>query len=509
MITRMLAPLGVGLGLSCGVFFTLAAHAAQSASPVASSASAAAHQHPPFPPDASVRQTATVDGRVLRYTATQGSLPMRDEKGMVIAEVTYTAYTLDGAPPQTRPVTFAMNGGPGAPAIYLNLGAIGPKRLDFGEDGNSASDSPLTTNNPNTWLDFTDLVFVDPVDTGFSRSLLPRDEAAKRFYTVKADIEDVAATLYDWLLKHGRMSSPKYYVGESYSGFRGPKLARYLLSRHGISFQALVLVNPYLDGIARQDTSFSPMYWATLLPSYAAANLERQGKPLNRRALAEVEHYARGEYIVDLVRGATDPAALDRIVTKVSAYTGLPAEFVRSRGGRIHPTSYAREVHRVDARVGSLYDPDITSADPFPWSDAQFNIVNDPLLARIIAPAGQAMADTITRELGWKFGGRYNPLNFDVSAKWDNGRGIAFIESVSDLRQSLAADSRLRIVIAHGFSDLVTPYFETQLMLDQIPTSAGRERVSLTTYAGGHMFYDRVDSNAAFRRDIMQLYGAR
>jgi carboxypeptidase C (cathepsin A) len=465
-----------------------------------------AHEHPPFPPDASTKQTMAVGGRVLRYTAAQGSLPIRDAKGTVIAEVTYTAYTLDGAPPQDRPVTFAMNGGPGAPAIYLNLGAIGPKRLEFGENGNSPSDSPVPKSNPNTWLDFTDLVFVDPVDTGFSRSLLPPDETAKRFYAVKADIEDVSATLYDWLLKHGRMSSPKYYVGESYSGFRGPKIANYLLSRHGISFKALVLVNPYLNGLSQQDTAFSPMYWAMLLPSYAAVNLERQGRTLDRRVLADVESYARSEYIVDLVRGATDPAALDRIVQKVSGYTGLSADFVRRYAGRVHPFSYTRELHRHSGRVGSRYDPSITSADPLPWSDAQPNIASDPLLARIVAPAGQAISDIITREIGWKYLGRYNPLNYDVAMKWENGVRIAFIESVSDLRQAIAADSKLRVVIAHGFADLVTPYFATQLILDQIPQSAGRDQVSITTYPGGHMFYDRASSNAAFRNDVLQLY---
>ena len=119
------------------------------------------------------------------------------------------------------------------------------------------------------------------------------------------------------------------------------------------------------------------------------------------------------------------------------------------------------------------------------------------------------MADTITREIGWKYPGRYNPLNYDVAMKWENGVRIAFIESVSDLRQAIAADSKLRIVIAHGFADLVTPYFATQLILDQIPQAAGRDQVSITTYPGGHMFYDRPNSNAAFRSDVLQLYGAR
>ena len=176
---------------------------------------------PPFPADAHAQQTAQIDGRTLKYTATVGSLPVRDAKGNVVAEVMFTAYTMDGG--RDRPVTFALNGGPGASSVYLNLGAIGPKRVAFGVEGNNPSDPATLHDNPGSWLPFTDLVFIDPVGTGFSRALVDDKKATELFYSTDADIQYLSRIIYDWLVKNGRLQSPKYLVGESYGGFRGPR----------------------------------------------------------------------------------------------------------------------------------------------------------------------------------------------------------------------------------------------------------------------------------------------
>ena len=172
----------------------------------------------------------------MAYTATVGSLPVRDEHGKRIADVVYTAYVAEG-PGAGRPVTFAFNGGPGAASCYLNLGAIGPKRVQFGANGDSPSDPAALRDNAGSWIDFTDLVFIDPVGTGFSRSLLNEDETKKRFYAVQPDIEYLSRIVYDWLLKNGRLQSPKYVVGESYGGFRGPRITHYLQTKLGVGGQ--------------------------------------------------------------------------------------------------------------------------------------------------------------------------------------------------------------------------------------------------------------------------------
>jgi carboxypeptidase C (cathepsin A) len=460
---------------------------------------------PAFPADASVKQVTHVAGKTLNYTATVGSLPVRDEKGKKIAEVVFTAYTLDGPRDPNRPVTFAFNGGPGAASVYLNLGAIGPKRVQFGADGDSPSAPPTLTDNPSTWLDFTDLVFIDPVGTGFSRSLVSDDEAKKRFYAVKPDIEYLSRIVYDWLLKNGRMASPKYVVGESYGGFRGPRITHYLQTQLGVGVNGMVLVSPLLDDSTRRGGDVSPLPWMINLPSIAAANLERKGQ-LTPERMAEVEAYTRGEYMLDLVKGRSDPAAVDRVTTKVTALTGLDPVFVRRAGGRLETQAYLREVYRSEGKLGSRYDSNVTAYDPYPWASDQRT--NDPILDSIIAPTTSAVVDFTTRVVGWKVDGRYNALSNDVNRLWDRGRGPD-TESVTDLRQAIAVDPKLKVLIVHGYDDLSCPYFASRLIVDQIPVMGDPERVRLSVYPGGHMFYSRPDSGAALRRDVAAVFGAR
>ena len=167
-----------------------------------------------------------------------------------------------------RPVTFALNGGPGASSVYLNLGAIGPKRVQFGAEGDSPSDPATAVDNPGTWLDFTDLVFIDPVGTGFSHSRVDEDEAKKRFYNPKADIEYLSRIIFDWLVKNERLTSRKYLVGESYGGFRGPRITYFLQTRLGVAMNGVVLVSPYLDPAAYTDRELSPLPWMLTLAEH-------------------------------------------------------------------------------------------------------------------------------------------------------------------------------------------------------------------------------------------------
>jgi carboxypeptidase C (cathepsin A) len=461
---------------------------------------------PPFPADASVHQTTVVAGKTLNYTATVGHIDVRGDDGKKIAEVVFNAYVLDGPHDLSRPVTFAFNGGPGAASVYLNLGAIGPKRVQFGTANDHASDTPRLIDNPGTWLDFTDLVFIDPVGTGFSRSLVSKDETKKKFWATKADIEYLSRVVYDWLLKNQRMASPKYLVGESYGGFRGPRLAHYLQTQLGVGITGVTLVSPYLDdATGGGESDISPYPYIENLPSMTAANWERQGKPLNPQTMAEVEDYARGEFATDLMKGARDKAAVDRIVARVTAYTGLDAETVRRAGGRIDSFAFLRDRYRDEGKIGSWYDSNVTAYDPFPWSPQRR--ASDPILDSIIAPTTSAMVDFDTRVVGWKIEARYNALSGEVGAGWENGEGN--IQSVTDLRQALALDPKLKVLIVHGWDDLSCPYFASKLIVAQIPIMGDPDRISVHVYPGGHMFYSRPDSQAALRRDVMALYGAR
>jgi carboxypeptidase C (cathepsin A) len=439
-----------------------------------------------------------LDGKTLHYTVTVGSLPVNDQNKK-IGEVVFTAYTLEG---QDRPVTFALNGGPGAASVYLNLGAIGPKHLEFGMEGDSPSDPTKLTDNPGTWLNFTDLVFIDPVGTGYSRSLVAADETKKQFYSTDADIHYLSRIIYDWLVTNGRMSSRKYLVGESYGGYRGPRITHYLQTQLGVAMNGLVLVSPYLNPSLDDDGDVSPLPWMLTLPSITAAHLERQ-QGLTPEAMADVISYTRGEYASDLLKGRSDPEATPRIVKRVTEMTGLEEEFVRRAGGRLETGAYLREVFRENGKIGSVYDSNVTAYDPFPFAPEQRT--NDPLLESIIAPTTTAMVDFVTRVVGWKTDARYNALSYEVGSQWDFESRALRRGAVPDLRQAVAADPKLRVIIAHGWNDLSCPFMGSVLTVDQMPVMGDATRVAVHEYPGGHMFYSRPSSQAALRQDVQVM----
>jgi len=461
---------------------------------------AAADKEPPLPADAHVAQSMQLDGKTLPYTVTVGTLPAYDKDGKRTGQVVFTSYIVDG---KDRAVTFAMNGGPGAASVFLNLGAIGPKRVRFGNEGESPSDPASLNDNPGTWLGFTDLVFIDPIGTGFSRSLVSADETKKQFYTTDNDIHYLSRAIYDWLLKNGRLGSRKYFVGESYGGYRGPRITHYLLTQLGVALNGVVLVSPYLNPSADENEDISPVPWMLTLPSITAAHLEREHK-LTPEAMAPVIAYTRGEYASDLLRGRSDPEATPRLVKKVTEMTGLEEEFVRRAGGRLETGAYLREVFREKGKLGSIYDSNVTSWDPFPFAPEQRT--NDPLLESIIAPTTTAMVDFVTRVVGWKADAKYNTLSYEVGSQWDFNSPALHRGAVPDLRQAVAADPKLRVLIAHGWNDLSCPFMGSILTVDQMPLMGDPTRVEVHEFPGGHMFYTRQDSLQALKKNVEEMF---
>jgi len=455
---------------------------------------------PPLPAEAHSQQTIVLEGKTLHYTVTIGAFPVRDGDGKVAGEVVITSYVMEGA---NRPVTFAFNGGPGAASVYLNFGAIGPKHLSTGNEGDSPSDPTTLTDNQGTWLDFTDLVFIDPVGTGFSRSLVPEAEAKKLFYSTTPDIQYLSRVIYDWLVKNDRLSSRKYLIGESYGGFRGPRITHYLQSQLGVAMNGVVLVSPYLNPTIENDGDLSPLPWMMTLPSITAAHLERE-KKLTPEAMADVIAYTQGEYATTLLKGRSDEAATQKMIAKVTELTGLDAAFVKFSGGRIDTGAYLREVHREQGKLGSVYDSNVTSFDPFPFAPEQR--ANDPILASIIAPLTTAMVDFVTRTVGWKVDARYNALSYEVGRNWDFDSKDLRNGSVPDLRQAVAADPKLRVMIVHGWNDLSCPFMGSVLTVNQMPLMGDPTRVSVHEFPGGHMFYTRDDSRSALRKDAREMF---
>ncbi len=442
----------------------------------------------PLPADKSVAQTVTVNGKTLHYTATVSTITLTSRDDKPTGVVVLTSYILDGQKPGARPVTFALNGGPGAASVYLNLGAIGPKRVPFGNDGQSASDPATLSDNPGTWLDFTDLVFIDPIGTGFSRSLVDEAETKKLFYAPTPDIEYLSLVIYKWLVKSDRLLDRKYLIGESYGGYRGPRMTHYLQTELGVAMNGLVLVSPYLNP-QFGDGNLSPIPWMVTLPSIAAANYEAHPPtPVDPNYMQKVIAYTKGEYASALIKGNTDPAARDAMIAKVTQLTGLDPVFVKESGGRLETGAYLREVHRAEGKLGSIYDSNVTAPDPFPYAPQQES--NDPILESIIAPTTTAMVDFTTRVVGWKTDARYYALSSDVNRQWDRQTDLRR-GAVADLREAVAADPKLRVLIVHGWNDLSCPFMGSVLTVDQMPIMGDPGRVQVQEFPGGHMFYTR------------------
>jgi carboxypeptidase C (cathepsin A) len=460
---------------------------------------AAAEQHR-LPPDSTTRQTLALPGRTLNFSATAGSIHLFDDKGEPQADIAYTAYQLDGADARTRPVTFVFNGGPGASSAWLQLGAVGPWRLAINAEAASSSASPDLLPNAETWLDFSDLVFIDPVGTGYSRFVASGEEVRKRFFSVDGDVNSIALTIRRWLEKSDRLLSPKFVAGESYGGIRGPKIVRNLQTQQGIGVRGLILLSPVLDFREFAGSSLLQYVWS--LPSMAAVARQAKGA-VTPADMADVERYARGDFVADLLKGLADTEATTRLSDKVAALTGIDQAVSRRLAGRFAVSEFRREFDRRNGRVTGRYDATVSGFDPFP--DSSQSRFGDPSGDPLMAPLTSAAVDLTTRKLNWRPDGSYQVLSGAVTGAWDFGRGQDPAESITQLRQILALDPKLKLLVGHGLFDLATPYFGSRVLLDQLPVYGSPDRVKLVVYPGGHMFYSRDTSRQAFRAEVQAL----
>jgi carboxypeptidase C (cathepsin A) len=429
-------------------------------------------------------------------------IAVRNETGRADAETGLVAFTRK-ADADIRPVAFVIGGGPGTSSAYLNLGALGPSRIAF--EGAASTLRPLTVNDE-SWLAFTDLVFVDPPGTGQGR-LLGGDarshaKTRERVWSVDGDVSLLADAIASWLRKHDRNGSPKVLVGQSYGGLRAPRIAEALHRRHGIAPNGLILVSPILDYGWRYHARSSPLSFLTLLPSFAAARMETEGA-FDPHKLIAVQDYASTGFVDDYLKGLRDSEALRRLIDRVTEITGLPRAVVEAAKGRVDENLFARETARMNGKVTSFYEPGIAGDDPDP--SVPRPDYADPFLAAMKAPLTGAMAELL-RTHGKPPSIPYVVSNDNVFQNWRWSDDHGMPEAVIALRKMLALDSGLRVMVAHGYSDLATPYFESSLILDQLPDFGGR--VVQRNYRGGHMFYGRDDSRMAFRRDAQALFAS-
>jgi len=331
------------------------------------------------------------------------------------------------------------------------------------------------------------------------------EDSRQRSNSLDGDVSSIALVIRRWLEKNDRLLSPKFVAGESYGGIRGPKIVRNLQTQQGVGVKGLILVSPLFDFRDYQGTSL--IQYVASLPSMAAVAREARGEankgPVTRNDLADVERYARGEFLVDLVKGQADSEATTRLADKVAALTGIDQAVSRRLAGRLDIGEFRREFDRRNGKVTGRYDASVEGFDPYP--DSSYHHFGDPSGDPLIAPLTSAAVDLTTRKLNWRPDGSYQLLSESVGRAWDFGRGHNPTESVSQLREILALDPKLKLLVGHGLFDLATPYFGSQIVLDQLPPFANASRVKLAVYPGGHMFYSRDASRQAFRGEVEAL----
>jgi carboxypeptidase C (cathepsin A) len=458
-----------------------------------------------LPSDAVTEHSIAIGKTRLAYTATAGTLAFYDQSGDQSAAVFYTAYVAKDPSSKglgaNRPLTFVFNGGPGAASAFLHLGLVGPRILDLGPDSHDAARAELH-DNPDTWLAFTDLVLVDPIGTGWSRAV--KSDEAKHFWNIASDASAMAKAVALYVAHNDRAASPKYLFGESYGGFRAAKTARALQRDQGIAVSGIVMLSPLLEGWLTFGDDNSALRAALKLPSLAAAELERKNA-FSGEALAAAEKFAMTDYLVTLTGAPPQGATAGAFYQRVAQITGLPLDVVKKAHGFV-ADEFVKSLRSADGKIVSRYDATFAVDDPFP--EQRSSRGNDPILDGVSRAYGGAMAAYARNELGFKTDMTYALLAGDVTGGWDWKGGRLQASAEDDLRVLLAFSPSFRLLIAHGLSDMITPYPMTRYVLDHLPPLDPPGRAQLKLYRGGHMLYLDPQSRKAFSADTAAFYRA-
>jgi carboxypeptidase C (cathepsin A) len=456
-----------------------------------------------LPGDVVSEHSIDTPGGKLAYTATAGTFSLFNQSGERSAAVFYTAYVVKTDSHAARPLTFVFNGGPGAASAFLLLGVVGPRIAQFGMAGHDGADVRLV-DNPDTWLAFTDLVVIDPVGTGWSRAA--KADGGSAFWNVRSDADSMAKVIALYVAKNGRVSSPKFILGESYGGFRAAKVARTVQSDQGIVISGILMLSPLLEGAFQFGGNRLALGAALQLPSLAAAEMERKGT-FSKSALAQAEHFALTDYLSTLAGPPLQGEASESFYARVAQMTGISEDAIAQSRGFIRD-DYVKNLHIGDHKIVSHYDVTFASDDPYPESPAPRG--PDPILDGIVRAYGGAFVAYARDELGFKTDMTYTLLASDITSKWgwrENG-GRSQPSVADDLRVLLALTPSFRLMIAHGYSDMITPYAVSRYVLDHLPPVEGEERTQLKLYRGGHMFYLDPESRKAFTADARTMYAS-
>lgn len=442
-----------------------------------------------------------VGGRVLHYTATTGLMPIRNsENDEVEANIFFVAYTLDNPGPN-RPLMFSFNGGPGSASIWLHMGAIGPRRVKMLPDGSMPPPPFELIDNQQTWLDQTDLVFIDPVGTGYSRAT--KKDLAKKFYGVKGDISSVGEFIRLYLSRYQRWTSPMFLVGESYGTTRAAGLSGYLIDK-GVALSGVVLVSSVLNFETLGFSSGNDLPYELYLPSYASTAWFHKKLPPDlqqkdlQSVLREAEQFASGPYASAMGKG-DNLSVQERqgIVDQLARFTGLDRNVIEENDLRITQWTFCGELLRRERKIVGRLDSRFTG----PLSAGRSDYY-DPTMAVIRPPFTSTFNNYVRADLGYKTDLEYNVLG--GLPQWDWGSaGEGFPDTSDSLRAAFVKNPYMKLFVASGYYDLATPYFATQYTLSHMNLEPQQhQKITLGYYEAGHMMYLRSDSLDRLKQDV-------
>jgi len=465
---------------------------------------------------------AKIGRKQIAYTVTCGTLVMKEEAEKegksegekARAKVFFIAYTLDpglttagagSAADVARPVTFSFNGGPGSSSVWLHLGILGPRRVQLDDEGYAPAPPGRLVANEFSLLDVSDLVFIDPVGTGFSRMV--EGETVKEYHEYKRDLESVGAFIRLWISRYGRWASPKYLIGESYGTTRASGLSGHLLERYGMYLNGVMLISCALDFQVLRFDHRNDLPNILFLPTYAAAAWfhkrlppDLAKKPL-RKVLDEVEAFAAGDYAQALFHGARLPAKERKeIVAKLARYTGLSREYVERTDLRIEIFRFCKELQRDEGRTVGRLDARYTGVDR---DSAGEHFEFDPGMAQIYGSYAAAMNDYVRRDLRFEADLPYEVIRpFYLEWGWKDFSN-RFASVGETLRKAMSMNPQMRVLVASGYFDFATPHFAADFSIDHLGLAPElRKNVSVSYYEAGHMMYVHKPSLAKLAAEL-------
>jgi carboxypeptidase C (cathepsin A) len=468
---------------------------------------------PAVPEEKSVQSKHSIKlgGQELKYTATAGTILLKLEDGTPKASIFYVAYTKDDVGDVSqRPITFSFNGGPGSASVWLHLGLLGPRRVQMGDAGSLLPPPYKLVDNEASLLDVSDLVFIDPVSTGYSRAV--PGEAPKQFHGVEEDVQSVAEFIRLYATRNKRWSSPKFLAGESYGTTRAAGLSGYLQQRFGMYLNGIVLISTILNFETAEFDSGNDLPYVLYLPTYTAIAWYHKKLPADlqgdlQKAVEESRKFAVGEYSDALMTGdALSSSRRLEIAQKLARLTGLSTDYIDRTNLRIEIMRFTKELLRSERKTIGRIDGRFTGFD----RDAAGETPEfDPSIAAIIGPYSGMLNDYARNDLKFDsdlpyevLTGRVRPWNY---APYEN----RYVNVAETLRKAMTQNPFLHVFVAKGYYDLATPFFAADYTFDHLGLDPSlRKNLSSASYEAGHMMYVHPPSLMKLKQDIAKFIGA-